>query len=338
MKLSELNYKLPKSLIAQSPTIPRDHSRLMLVDRATGKLENHYFYELPKLLKKDDVLVFNESKVFPARVFATKRTGGKVELLLLTKTAKNTWEALRKGKVSFGQILDLGKIKIKVVEVNDNVIKIKFSCRENDLFDYLEKNGFTPLPPYIEQDKSRQKEMKIRDLYQTIYAKTTGSAAAPTAGLHFTKSLIGKLKDKRITMECVTLHVGLGTFAPVKEATLEEHKIHSEYYWINPRVLARLRKYKKEGRRIIAVGTTSTRVLETIAGVEKTSGGTSLFIYPPYKFKFVDGLVTNFHLPKSTLIALVYAFAGKELTRKAYKKAIHDKYRFYSFGDASLIV
>ncbi len=338
MKLSELDYKLPKSLIAQKPAVPRDSSRLMVINRKSGEFLNHKFSDLARLLTKNDVLVFNESKVFPARVYATKETGGKVELLLLEKTVKDTWEAMRKGKVSFGQTLEMGKIKMKVVSVNQNVIKIKFSCRENDLFEYLNKHGLTPLPPYINQDKTRSGESKIRKLYQTIYAKNTGSAAAPTAGLHFTKRLVSRLKTKGVKIEYVTLHVGLGTFAPVKESTLEKHKIHSEYYQIDPKTLSRLRKYKKQGKRIIAVGTTTTRVLETLAKSRKTSGSTTLFIYPPYKFKFVDGLITNFHLPKSTLIALVFAFAGIGLTKSAYGKAIKDKYRFYSFGDASFIV
>lgn len=338
MKLEELDYKLPKKLIAQKPASPRDHSRLMVIDRKSGQISNHNFYELPEFLKGGDVLVFNESKVFPARVFATKDTGGKIELLLLEKTAKNTWKALRKGKVNFGQSMDLGNIKIKVLDIKENVIEIQFSCREKDLFNYLEKHGLTPLPPYISQGKSKDEETKNRKLYQTIYAKTVGSAAAPTAGLHFTKELLKKLKDRGIKIEYVTLHVGLGTFAPVKETSLEEHEIHKEYYYVNPEVVERLKRYKKEGRRIIAVGTTTTRVLETVAMKKANFGFTNLFIYPPYKFKFVNAMITNFHLPKSTLIALVFAFAGKELVKRAYEEAIKDKYRFYSFGDASLIV
>lgn len=342
MKLSELNYRLPKSLIAQSPAVPRDSSRLMVIDRNTGKIENKYFYDLPRILQKGDVLVFNESKVFPARVFATKETGGRVELLFLSKTAKNTWEALRRGKVGFGQTLALGKIKLKVISVKEKVIKVTFSCRENELFDYLSKHGLTPLPPYIAQDKSGKNENDLRAKYQTIYAKNIGSAAAPTAGLHFTKRLLARLRKKGVAMERVTLHVGLGTFAPVEEKILEKHQIHSEHYSVDAMTAKRLNKYRKEGRRIISVGTTTLRVLETVSDkdglLKKASGQTNIFIYPPYKFKFVDALITNFHLPESTLLALVYAFAGKKLIKMAYRKAIRDKYRFFSFGDASLII
>jgi S-adenosylmethionine:tRNA ribosyltransferase-isomerase len=355
MKLDQLRYSLPKELIAQEPAELRDHSRLMVINRVDETIEDKHFYDLPSLLTPNEVLVFNQTKVFPARLQAKKATGGNIEILLLERTnsAENEWFALRRGKISFGQTLAFGDIDAKVTQVKENVIKLLFSCRENELFSYMKTHGQTPLPPYI---KSTNTEEKIRKDYQTIYAKTAGSVAAPTAGLHFTKELISKLKDKNIQIEYVTLHVGLGTFLPIKENDLTKHKMHSEHYSIDLSTIKRLNLAKSQGKKIISVGTTTTRVLESISSNKgllsqnKLHGETSIFIYPPYKFKFIDGLITNFHLPGSTLLALVSALVSfpntntkfsdfkSSLMGKAYQKAIEEKYRFFSFGDGSLII
>ena len=296
-------------------------------------------------------MVLNNTKVFPAKLIGKKLTGGKIEILLLEKTALNTWKAIHKGKLAFGDTLVFGDIKASITSKEQNLISIKFSCREKDLFSYMKIHGFTPLPPYIKPDLT---EKKFRLLYQTVYALTAGSAAAPTAGFHFTKKLLAVLKKKGVQIEYITLHVGLGTFAPIKEMDITKHQIHSEYFELSPAVAKRLNKAKKEGKKIIAVGTTATRVLETCVnkdGNQKPQKGyTQIFIYPPYHFKFVDHLITNFHLPKSTLLALVSAFVSfpntkdhftdfyQSLIGKAYNIAKKEKYRFYSFGDASLII
>jgi S-adenosylmethionine:tRNA ribosyltransferase-isomerase len=334
MKIEELDYTLPKELIAQFPASPRDHSRLMVIDKKSKKFLHKYFFDLPDLLNANDVLVFNKTKVFPARVFGKKETGGKVEILLLKNINENTWEALTKPGLKLGQKILFDKFSGIVINQENKVSILKFNLSYLDLLKHLEKIGKTPLPPYI---NSKEKEKNLREKYQTIYAEKLGSAAAPTAGLHFTENLIQKLKEKGIQMEFVNLHVGLGTFEPVNEENLEDHKIHEEYFEVEKDTFKKIIDAKKIGKRIIAVGTTTTRVLETITP-QKLSGNTNLFIYPPYKFKLVDGLITNFHLPKSTLLALVYAFAGKNLTQKAYTEAVQKKYRFFSFGDASLYI
>jgi S-adenosylmethionine:tRNA ribosyltransferase-isomerase len=350
MDISKFDYLLPKRLIAQKPANPRDSSRLLVIDRNSKTIAHHIFKDLPKLIDKNTVLVFNDTKVFPARIYGKKITGGKVEVLLLEITAKNTWKAIYRGRVSFGEVLEFGTIKGSITRKEGNLINIKFSCRENDLFSYMKTHGFTPLPPYI---KPSLTENKVRKLYQTVYANTAGSAAAPTAGFHFTKSLLTTLRKMRVQMEYATLHVGLGTFAPIKERDIKKHKIHSEYFELTKETVERLNDAKRAGKRIIAVGTTTTRILES--SIDKDGfltpqkRHTNIYIYPPYKFRFVDSLITNFHLPKSTLLCLVSAFVSTPNTKdkfkdfktsligKAYKEAIKKKYRFYSFGDASLI-
>lgn len=358
MKTSLFNYQLPKSLIANSPAKPRDHSRLMVIDRKTGKISHHKFFEIEKYLSSNNVLVLNKTKVFPARIFGKKTTGGKVEILLHKNIDKFTWEALTKPGLKVGQIISFKGGFFKVLERNDELSIIKFDISKDLLIERLRKIGVTPLPPYIH---STETERKIRKEYQTVYAADLGSVAAPTAGFHFTDELLDKLKKKGIQVEYVTLHVDMGTFAPVKTKTLEEHKIHEEEYFVDGKTLIRLNQAKKTGKRIIGVGTTSTRVLESLA-IEncarsgafylktENSSSTNLFIYPPYKFKFVDAIITNFHLPSSTLLALISAFVSYPNTKekfksfnssivgKAYKKAIEEKYRFYSFGDACLII
>lgn len=314
MNTFEFDYELPRSLIAQEPVFPRDHSRLMIIEKDTGKINHDYFYNLPKYLKPDDLLVFNQSKVFPARLYGKKITGGKVEVLLL----KPGWEFISKPGLREGQeiVFDKG-LTAKVIN-NKLIFNIDVISIINDI-------GYTPLPPYIDPNVIGD-EPKIRQMYQTVYAKDIGSAAAPTAGFHFTKELLDKIPNK----EYVTLHVGLGTFLPVKTDKIEEHKMHSEWYDISPKT----QKAILAAKRVIAVGTTSVRVLESAWDKHETD----IFIYPGYKFKHVDGMITNFHLPKSTLLMLVSAFAGRDLIMKAYKEAVKEKYRFFSFGDAMLII
>lgn len=331
MKLSELDYKLPKELIAQSPTQPRDHCRLMVVNKNSEEILHKHFYDLPDFLTANDVLVFNKTKVFPARVFGKKETGGKIEMLLLKNLDEYTWEALTKPGVELNQLISFDKFSAKVIERNKKVVNLKFDIKYLEVLKILEKIGKTPLPPYI---YSNEDEKDLREKYQTVYAKDTGSAAAPTAGLHFTKELIDRIRKMDVQIEYVTLHVGLGTFEPVHEEILEKHKIHEEYFEVTEDSYERIMLAKKNGKRIIAVGTTSLRVLESFP---KKLGYTDIFIYPPYKFKVVDAIITNFHLPKSTLLALVFAFSGENLIKKAYKEAVNNKYKFFSFGDAMLL-
>lgn len=332
MKLSQLDYKLPKELIAQFPISPRDHSRLMVIDRKSGEILHKHFYDLPKFLNKNDVLVFNKTKVFPARIFGKKETGGKVEVLLLKNISEYTWEVITKPGIDVDEKIIFDSFNLKIIERNGKVAIGEFDLTYINLLKTLEKIGHTPLPPYI---NSKESEENLRKEYQTVYAEKLGSAAAPTAGLHFTKRLINEIKKMGVQMEYVTLHVGLGTFEPVHEETLEKHKIHEEYFEVSDDTYERLVEAKRKGKRIIAVGTTTVRVLESLP---KRKGYTDIFIYQPYKFKFIDCLITNFHLPKSTLLALVYALAGEELIKKAYKTAIMEKYRFFSFGDAMLLI
>lgn len=344
MKLSDFNFNLPIELIAQKQIKPRDHSRLLVLDKNTKKIDHDYFYNLDKYLDSGNVLVLNNSKVFPARIKMEKETGGKIEVFLLNKIKEGEWETLIGGKIGKNckfKILNFKinqKLKIQILEQlpNGNYI-VKFNLKGKKFREWLEKYGETPLPPYIKTRDSIQ----IRKDYQTMYAKTEGSVAAPTAGLHFTKEVFEKLKKKGVKIEYVTLHVGQGTFAPVKTDMIEEHKMHAEYVILDKATAERLNKYKQEGRKIIAVGTTSCRVLEAMSDEEdKIKSGSkwiNIFIYPGYKFKFVDSIITNFHLPKSTLLMLISALAGKTLIKKAYKEAIKKKYRFYSFGDSMFI-
>lgn len=352
MKLSELGYNLPQNLIANSPAEPRDHSKLLIIYRQNKSLQHKVFYEIESLLSSNDVLVFNKTKVFPARLFGTKETGGKVELLLLEKL-KDHWKAIYKGKLTVGSRLNFpDNSHANIVDIKDGIATLEFSIKEENFQKFVQKYGVTPLPPYIH---SNEEEKDLRKKYQTVYARTEGSVAAPTAGFHFTESLLDRLKEKGAQMEFITLHVGLGTFAPIKENDITKHPMHSEWFELEVSTARRLNEAKKKGKRIIAVGTTTTRVLETcaldnqqlIANHER--GSTNLFIYPPYKFKFVDAMITNFHLPKSTLLALVSAFVTYPNTKEkfkdfesslvghAYVEAIEKAYRFYSFGDAMLI-
>ena len=340
MELSEFNYKLPEELIAQTPIEKRDESRLMILDRNTGKIEHKIFKDIIDYLEPGDCLVRNNTKVIPARLYGKKETGANVEFILLKNIEGDIWEAMvRPGnklhigtKVVFGD----GILKAEILDIlQDGTRKIKFSY--NGIFnEILDKIGLMPLPPYIHE------ELKDRDRYQTVYAKYNGSAAAPTAGLHFTPELLKKLKEKGVKIANVTLHVGIGTFRPVKEENIEDHDMHTEHYYIKQEDVDKINETKKNGGRVIAVGTTSCRVLETISDEETgmvhvTEGDTNIFIYPGYKFKCIDGLITNFHLPESTLVMLVSALAGREYILKAYNEAVKEEYKFFSFGDAMFI-
>ena len=339
MKVSDFDYELPEELIAQTPIEKRDESRLMVLDREKQTIEHRKFKNIIEYLKPGDVLVRNNTKVIPARIYGKKETGANVEFLLLHNIEGDIWECIvRPGnklhigtKVIFGD----GLLKAEILDIMEGgTRKVKFYY--NGIFnEILDKIGLMPLPPYIHE------ELKEKDRYQTVYAKYEGSAAAPTAGLHFTEELFEDLRKKGIEIANVTLHVGIGTFRPVKEETVEEHKMHTEHFYIKKEDVEKINNAKKEGRRVIAVGTTSCRVLESIADeqgfVKETEEDTGIFIYPGYKFKCIDGLITNFHLPQSTLLMLVSALAGKEYIMKAYKEAVKEKYRFFSFGDAMVI-
>ncbi len=348
MQLSEFNFDLPENLIAQEPVSPRDHSRLLILDRKTGAVQHRKFYEIDEFLKPNDVLVFNAAKVFPARLFSERSTGRKMEILLISPADKNCpvskwpaeWKAIGSPKPKTGQKIDFrddlsGEIITESFK-NGPEFVIRFSCKGDGLKEKIHKLGNVPLPPYIKNPTERS----FRG-YQTVYATEEGSVAAPTAGFHFTEDLIESLRQKGVEIEFVSLNVGLGTFQPVKTENIEDHKMHSESFEISEDVAKRLNVAKRSGKRIIAVGTTACRALESVAdkngNVRAEKGETGIFIYPGYEFKFVDGLITNFHLPKSTLLMLVAAFAGKEKIFKAYEEAIRSGYRFYSFGDAMLI-
>ena len=340
MKTDDFDFELPEELIAQEPILKRDSSRLMVVDKKTGSISHHVFTDIVDLLNKGDVLVLNDTKVIPARLFGIKEnTSAHIEVLLLNNIENNIWSCLVKPakRVKEGTIISFGDglLKAKCLEVDDEGIR-KIEFKYNGIFmEILDKLGTMPLPPYIKT------KLKDKDRYQTVYAKNIGSAAAPTAGLHFTNELLEKIKNKGIIICYVTLHVGLGTFRPVKVEDVSKHKMHSEYYEMNEETANILNKAKEEGRRIISVGTTSVRVLETVMNKYnyfcKCSGWTDIFIYPGYKFKAIDNLITNFHLPKSTLIMLVSALASREIILNAYKEAVKEKYRFFSFGDSMFI-
>ena len=340
MKVTDFNYNLPEELIAQVPIEKRDESRLMVLDKEKKTIEHKVFKDILDYLKPGDCLVRNNTKVIPARLYGVKEeTGANVEFLLLHRVEGDIWEVMvRPGKklmpgakVSFGD----GILKAEILEkMDDGNRKVKFEY--NGIFnEILDKIGLMPLPPYIKE------RLKEKDRYQTVYAKYEGSAAAPTAGLHFTDELLEKIKEKGVEIANVTLHVGIGTFRPVKVENIEEHDMHSEHYYIKKEDADKINNARKNGGRIIAVGTTSCRVLESISDengiVHETEGDTSIFIYPGYKFKVVDNLITNFHLPESTLIMLVSTLAGKENVMNAYNIAVKEKYRFFSFGDAMFI-
>lgn len=341
MNINEFDYELPKELIAQTPLKDRSSSRLLILNKTTGELKHEVFSNIINYLNKGDVLVLNDTKVIPARLIGEKEdTGAVIEILLLKDIGNDTWECLGKpGKrLKIGTIIKFGdgSLKCEVVEkLDEGIIHVKL-IYEGILMEILDKLGTMPLPPYIHE------KLEDQSRYQTVYAKVSGSAAAPTAGLHFTKDLLKEIENKGIIIAYVTLHVGLGTFRPVEVENVLDHKMHSEYYVMNKETADILNEAKGERRRIVAVGTTSTRTLETIATnnngrFEACSGDTDIFIYPGYKFKAIDALITNFHLPKSTLVMLVSALAGKEYIMKAYKEAINNKYRFFSFGDAMFI-
>ena len=338
--LSDFDYYLPKELIAQTPLLKRDESKLLVVNRNDQSLTDKKFYDIIDILNKGDVLVRNNSTVIPARLFGYKEeTKGHIELLLLKQLENDNWECLIKGakKVTNGTKLFFDEsLKAEVVEkFNEGLCHIKF-IYEGIFIEILEKLGTMPLPPYIKE------KLEDQHRYQTVYAKVDGSAAAPTAGLHFTDELLEKLKNKGVEILDVTLHVGLGTFRPVEEENVLDHQMHEEYYILSKEVADRLNLAKKEGRRIFSVGTTSLRTLETVykkhGCFKQDSGNTSIFIYPGIKVESIDGIITNFHLPKSTLVMLVSAIATKEFIFKAYQHAIDNQYRFFSFGDAMIIL
>lgn len=340
MEVKEFDYVLPQELIAQTPLEKRDESRLMVLNRNLQTIEHTKFKNILEYLKPGDVLVRNNTKVIPARIYGKKETGANIEFLLLNNIEGDIWETIvRPGnklhigtKVIFGN----GILEATILDVmpgGTRKVEFKYEGIFNEILDQI---GLMPLPPYIHE------ELKDNDRYQTVYAKYEGSAAAPTAGLHFTEDLLDKLTKKGIEIANVTLHVGIGTFRPVKEEKVEAHEMHSEHFYIKQEDCDKINKAKKDGRRVISVGTTSCRVLETIADektgmVKPIEGDTKIFIYPGYKFKCIDGLITNFHLPQSTLLMLVSALAGKEYILKAYKEAVNQKYRFFSFGDAMFI-
>jgi S-adenosylmethionine:tRNA ribosyltransferase-isomerase len=342
MKTVEFDYELAPELVAQTPIEPRDASRLMIVDRQSGEISRRRFRDLPDFLHPGDLLVHNESRVIPARLFARKPTGGHVEILLLRPRAANTWETLVGGKhVRAGLRLALldgpaGEAtgaEAEVVETGPRGMRVL--AFDRPVLPLAEQVGATPLPPYIHTP------LRDSERYQTVYARVPGSAAAPTAGLHFTPALLARLHDAGVGSAFVSLHVGLDTFRPVAEENVEDHRMHTESCLLTPEVAREVNEAIRQGHRVVAVGTTSVRVLETAArtgAVRPFEGATDLFIYPGYRFRAVDALVTNFHLPRSTLLVLVAAFAGKELLDRAYAEAIRERYRFYSFGDAMLIL
>ncbi|MEC1680261.1 tRNA preQ1(34) S-adenosylmethionine ribosyltransferase-isomerase QueA [Bacillus mojavensis] len=342
MKVDLFDFELPERLIAQVPLEQRDASRLMVLDKHTGELTDSSFKQIISFFKEGDCLVLNNTRVLPARLFGTKAdTGAKVELLLLKQEAGDRWETLVKPakRVKKGTVVTFGDGRLKAVcteELEHGGRKVEFHY-DGIFYEVLESLGEMPLPPYIKE------QLDDRERYQTVFSKEIGSAAAPTAGLHFTEDILQQLKDKGVQIEFITLHVGLGTFRPVSADEVEEHNMHAEFYQMSEETAAALNSVREKGGRIISVGTTSTRTLETIAGehdgrFKASSGWTSIFIYPGYEFKGIDGMITNFHLPKSSLIMLVSALAGRENVLRAYNHAVEEEYRFFSFGDAMLII
>ena len=340
MKTDDFDFYLPEELIAQTPLEKRDESRLLVLDKQTGEIEHRRFTDIVDYMEEGDTLVLNDTKVMPARLYGVKEeTLAVIEVLLLKDEGNNVWECLTKPakRIKEGTVVSFGdgKLKARCISVLDEGIR-KFQLEyKGILYEILDELGEMPLPPYIHE------KLKDKDRYQTVYAKNIGSAAAPTAGLHFTTDLLSKIKSKGVNVAYITLHVGLGTFRPVNVKDVTKHKMHSEYYVMSDEVADLLNKTRESGHKIISVGTTSTRTLETIMSLYGTfkgcSGWTDIFIYPGYKFKGIDYLITNFHLPKSTLVMLVSALAGKEKIMKAYNEAVKEKYRFFSFGDSMLI-
>ena len=340
MKTSDFFYNLPEELIAQTPVEPRDQSRLLVFDKQTGGLTHKHFYDVFDYLKAGDCLVLNDTRVLPARIFGTRvDTGSVVEFVLLKQKEQNVWECLagpgKKAKVGH-KFTFSDKLSADVIEILDDGNRIVKFTPNGEFFAVLDEVGQMPLPPYIKE------KLNDKERYQTVYSRELGSAAAPTAGLHFTKEILAKLKENGVNIAYVTLHVGLGTFRPVKVDDVTEHKMHSEHYSITQENADIINKTKQNGGRVICVGTTSCRTVEsamqTFGEIKECCDDTSIFIYPGYTFKCMDGLITNFHLPESTLIMLVSAFAGYENTMNAYNTAVAERYRFFSFGDAMLIV
>ena len=339
MKLTEFDYNLPEELIAQTPVEPRNSSRLMVLDPVDETIEHRHFYDLKEYLEPGDTLIFNDTRVMPARLLGWREgTGGKVEVFLLRRIDGDTWETLVKPgrKAREGQVVRFSdELTCTVQETTDFGGRIVKFSYEGIFEEILDRLGETPLPPYIHE------KLADRERYQTVYSREQGSAAAPTAGLHFTKEQMAELKEMGVNLGFVTLHVGLGTFRPVSVETVEEHVMHKEYYSISQETADLIKATKAAGKRVIAVGTTSIRTLESAATAVGEIAGrtdwTNIFIYPGYEFKIVDGIVTNFHLPKSTLIMLISAFAGREFVLKAYEQAVKERYRFFSFGDAMMI-
>jgi S-adenosylmethionine:tRNA ribosyltransferase-isomerase len=340
MNVKDFDYDLPEELIAQDPLEDRSSSRLMVLDRVTGEVEHKHFTDILEYLRPGDCLVLNNTKVIPARLFGVKEdTGGKVEVLLLKRMENDVWETLVKpgkklrpgARISFGD----GILKADVLEIVDEGNRLIKFHYEGIFEEILDRLGQMPLPPYIKH------QLKDKNRYQTVYAKYDGSAAAPTAGLHFTKELLSRVKEMGVDIAEVTLHVGLGTFRPVKVENVSEHHMHSEFYMISAEAAEKINRAKEGGHRVISVGTTSTRTLESAADengrIHETSGWTQIFIYPGYEFKVIDALITNFHLPQSTLVMLVSALAGREHVLSAYETAVKERYRFFSFGDAMFI-
>lgn len=339
MQVSDFNYDLPQELIAQTPMEPRDHSRLLVVDKETGKMEHRHFYDLPNYLRPDDLLVFNDTRVIPARLHGVKDTGAKAEVFLLTRLNATDWEVLVKPgrRLRTGAVInfsdDLSCEILDNTEFGGRIARFKF---EGVFEEILDKLGETPLPPYITE------QLEDKERYQTVYSRDKGSAAAPTAGLHFTRELLQKVKDMGCEEVFVTLNIGLGTFRPVSVENIEDHVMHKEFYTITPEAADAINKAKAAGRRIVSVGTTAVRTMEAAAtagnGIIKPGAAwTDIFIYPGYKFKMIDALVTNFHLPQSTLLMLVSTLSTREIMLKTYEEAVKQKYRFFSFGDAMFI-
>lgn len=342
MKTSDFYYDLPQELIAQTPIEPRDQSRLMVVDKNTGEVTHKIFKDLIDYLNPNDCLILNDTRVIPARIYGVKKeTGAVVEFLLLKQSENNVWECLckpgKRAKIGTEFVFGEGLVECEVVDITDDGNrKIQFKCDSKEIYTILDKIGKMPLPPYITE------ELKNGERYQTVYSRELGSAAAPTAGLHFTNELLERIEQKGIKIGYVTLHVGLGTFRPVKVDDVTKHKMHTEHYHISKQTADLINKTKANGGRVISVGTTSTRTLESVATkngcICEDEDDTSIFIYPGYEFKCIDGLVTNFHLPESTLIMLISAFAGYDNVMNAYKIAVDERYRFFSFGDACLFI
>lgn len=341
MKTSDFYYELPKELIAQKPLEPRDASRLLVLNKETGEIAHKHFYDIAEILNPGDCLILNDSRVLPARIYGIKeQTGARVEFLLLTRREGDIWEVLTKpgkrakpgAKFTFAD----GILKAEILDIVEGGNRlVKFSYKGN-FYTVLDQIGQMPLPPYITE------KLENQERYQTVYSKEIGSAAAPTAGLHFTPELLEKVKAKGVKIGFVTLHVGLGTFRPVNEENITDHKMHSEHYYLPQKTADLINETKKNGGRVISVGTTSCRTLESVAAkegnIQESDGWTDIFIYPGFQFKVLDGLITNFHLPESTLIMLVSAFAGYQHIMHAYEIAVQEKYRFFSFGDAMFIV